>query len=384
MLKRIPRMGPRYFDIGVNFSDAMFLGYYNHSSNQKHPGDLSKVIHRATQFNVDKMLITASTIEESRLHFDLCRQYPQTLFSTVGVHPCTVAQEFYKPESDDLVDDIDDKFHQLKSLVVEGVKENIVKAFGEIGLDYDRLHYASKSQQKSMFKRQLDLIASLNHLELPLFLHMRSCCDDFIDIISPYISQGTIKPGNGVVHSFTGSELELQKLLDLGFFIGLNGCSLKLEENLQVAAKVPRDKLMIETDAPWCEIRKSHEGYKYLESYPNAFYPKVSGIAEEGDNGKNPSISKNPPIKPDDFLPFPSIKKEHYQKHMTAVQTVRDKGDDVAGILDLDSPLIKSRNEPVFIGLVAQIYCKLHHIEGDEIQLFLLQVYNNSCELFKV
>ena len=67
----------------------------------------------------------------------------------------------------------------------------------------------------------------------------------------------------------------MKKLLDLGFYIGINGCSLKSEDNLKVATLIPINKLMIETDAPWCEIRKSHAGYKYLTSYPNKFYPQI-------------------------------------------------------------------------------------------------------------
>ena len=63
---------------------------------------------------------------------------------------------------------------------------------------------------------------------------MRSACDDFIKILKPYIEKGIINPVNAVVHSFTGTEQELNQLLELGFYIGVNGCSLKTEENLQV------------------------------------------------------------------------------------------------------------------------------------------------------
>jgi len=48
---------------------------------------------------------------------------------------------------------------------------------------------------------------------------------------------------------------EMKTLVELDLFIGVNGCSLKTEENLKVIKEIPNDKIMIETDAPWCDIR---------------------------------------------------------------------------------------------------------------------------------
>lgn len=50
----------------------------------------------------------------------------------------------------------------------------------------------------------------------------------------------------------------------MGFFIGINGCSLKTEENLEVVKRIPLESLMVESDCPWCAIRPSSAAYKHL------------------------------------------------------------------------------------------------------------------------
>lgn len=411
---------PKYFDIGVNFSDQMFQGCYNGSNTPKHPADIDEVISRAHTFNVNKMLITASSIQESEDHFKLVDRYPNFFASTVGVHPCTVAQEFYtKYEgsnefTEDLIPDLETKLSKLRELTTFGFKNGHVKAFGEIGLDYDRLNYSTKNQQLTMFKKQLEVLSSIKHLKIPLFLHMRNACDDFVSIIKPFIENGDIEKGNGVVHSFTGTKEELEKILNLGFYIGINGCSLRSQENLEVASMIPKEKLMIETDAPWCEIRKSHESYKFITKYPSKFYPEIIKPTEEvevditpqaeaiqnEDNKQEPlnqkqkpkkkqqAKPKQPAIKFDDFLPYPSIKKENFEKHRTTVEilkkdkSLQQESFDLIG--ELSYPLIKSRNEPVFVGYIAEIMSKLYKIEEtQDIEDFIDLIYENSCKLFK-
>ncbi|RLV91873.1 Deoxyribonuclease Tat-D [Spathaspora sp. JA1] len=386
---------PRYYDIGVNFSDGMFQGKYNGHS--KHPCDINQVIDRAHLFNVDKMLITGSNIQESQDHFELCEKYANNFDSTAGVHPCSVAEEFYIKENEEytntLRDDVDEKLTRLKNIVVTGHKLGHVKAFGEIGLDYDRLHYSNKIQQCQMFQKQLEIHRELKHLDLPLFLHMRDACDDFIDIVKPFIDSGSISPGNGVVHSFTGTEEELTKLLQLGFYIGINGCSLKTEDNIKVAAKIPINKLLIETDAPWCEIRKSHAAYKYISSYPNKFYPEIKltfepqESKEVQDSKKTKKGAAGPVFKLGDNLPFPAIKKEHHGKHRQFIQNSLEnlpEADIDTRIGIYSHPMIVSRNEPVNVGHVAEVLCKIHGITQEkEIENFVDLIFENSCKLFK-
>lgn len=133
----------------------------------------------------------------------------------------------------------------LKALALEGKESGQVVAFGEIGLDYDRLFLASKEAQLRAFEQQLDLAIEI---QLPLFLHMRAASDDFQKLLAPRLGR---LPKRGLVHSFTGSAEEMRSLVDQGFDIGINGCSMKTEENVEVVKQIPLERIQIETDGPW-------------------------------------------------------------------------------------------------------------------------------------
>ena len=95
-----------------------------------------------------------------------------------------------------------------------------------------------------------------------MYLHSRSTGGDFARIVK----ENRHKFSTGVVHSFTGDLEELNQLLDMGLFIGVNGCSLKTEENLEMVKRIPIDRMMLETDCPYCDIRNSHASSKYVKT----------------------------------------------------------------------------------------------------------------------
>jgi hypothetical protein len=80
------------------------------------------------------------------------------------------------------------------------------------------------------------------------------------------VKENRSKFENGLVHSFTGDEEELNQLLSLDLYIGVNGCSLKTPENLEIVKKIPLDKIVLETDSPYCDIRNTHAGAQYIKT----------------------------------------------------------------------------------------------------------------------
>ena len=133
----------------------------------------------------------------------------------------------------------------LEKIAQEAKKSGHAVAFGEIGLDYDRLFLTGKAQQLKYFERQLEVAV---RLQLPLFLHSRAASEDFERLLDRQLPH---LPKLGLVHSFTGTMAEMKRLVDMGFDIGVNGCSLKTEDNLAVVKEIPLERLQIETDGPW-------------------------------------------------------------------------------------------------------------------------------------
>jgi len=256
----------RYVDIGANLLDPMFTG--NYRGKERHPSDFDEVLHRAWDSSLDKIVITAGTLEECKAALELARKISTTpttdvssssistkrIFSTVGVHP-TRCNEFGETE-----EDLERHLEELRIVCRDGMKDGTVVALGELGLDYARTVFCDKEMQKRGFLAQLRLA---DETGLPLFLHNRDTGDDLYNMLKEH--QGTFT--RGVVHSFDGSaELAGKLINDLGLYIGLNGCSLKKQENLDVVKTIPLHRILLETDCPWCDIRATHAGFDFVKT----------------------------------------------------------------------------------------------------------------------
>jgi len=252
----------RFVDIGANLLEDRFTaGIYR--GTPRHEPDFDLIIDRATQQGVCRIVLTAGTVAESREAVAKARewnqQYPAIKFTcTVGVHPTRCRQEFVDSEHS-----ADDLLQELLDIATDGMTDGTVAAVGEIGLDYDRLEFCPADIQKEYLVKQLQVLAKTTGL--PLFLHNRSVGTDLLEILS---ANRDCWNAGGVVHSFDDTlELAMQFIDDLYLYIGLNGCSLRTDESLAVVKELPLDKILLETDCPYCEVRKTHPGYQYIQTH---------------------------------------------------------------------------------------------------------------------
>ena len=253
----------RYADVGINLTDSIYRGIYH--DKKVHDDDIEHVVQRAVDVGCIKMMVTGSDLQESKKAVRLAEEYPGICYATVGVHPCSAKTfESYPNGPDHLL-------RELQRMAIDAKERRLATAFGEIGLDYDRLFLTGKETQLKYFEAQLDLAVNV---QLPLFLHSRAASADFERLLKAKLPS---LPKRGLVHSFTGTMEEMQSLVSLGLDIGVNGCSMKTEENLEVVKAIPLDRLQIETDGPWCEMRPSHASAKYKEGAS----PLPKGVKKE-------------------------------------------------------------------------------------------------------
>ncbi|KAL9657087.1 hypothetical protein ABK040_002713 [Willaertia magna] len=250
----------QFIDIGVNLTDDMYKGIYNNKN--YHPSDIENILERSKNGNLKKLILTSTCYSDIYENINLIRKFqekfPNFLYTTIGIHP-TRCNEFNE-ENENL----------LKNEFLKIINENrdIIVAIGEIGLDYDRLHFCNKEQQLKYFEFQLEL-SKIS--KLPLFLHNRNSTEDLFNILNKHFNELP----KMVIHSFDGSSNDLKLLLSLDnnnllnkemkVYIGINGCSLKTIENLNVIKNdLDINRICIETDSPWCEIKSTHASYSYL------------------------------------------------------------------------------------------------------------------------
>lgn len=237
-------------DVGVNLTNKRF------------DKDRAELIARAQNIGVKQLLITGTSVDESRKALALCLRYeqefPNTLYATAGVHP---------HDADGVSDDY---LAQLTLLA----KAPQIKAIGECGLDFNR-NFSAPAQQLKVFKAQIQLAAQLG---MPLFLHQRDAFLPWFAELKPFIDQVPAM----VAHCFTGTKHELEQCIQAGMYIGITGwlCDERRGSALQeIISLIPLNRLLLETDAPYLTPRTIKPKPKSSRNEPSYLPYIVNKIA---------------------------------------------------------------------------------------------------------
>lgn len=162
--------------------------------------------------------------------------------------------------------------------------------------------------------------------------------------------------------------------MSLGLHVGLNGCSFKTAENCDVVRAVRLDRLMIETDGPWCDVRPTHEGWKYLVEMERrereAAQPPPEPEPPAGENtGLENGSAETPPAG---FRPEKKKKKQQQQqqsskKPQKKESEVPERFKTVKKEKWVEGAMVKGRNEPCTIERVAKIIAAIKGVEVEEV-----------------
>lgn len=129
-------------------------------------------------------MVTGSDLDESKHSIEIAKAHPGLCYATVGVHPCSAKKFDAHPGGPSAL------LSALKHLALEGKEAGHAVAFGEIGLDYDRLFLTPKPQQLKYFEAQLEIAVEV---QLPLFLHSRAASEVSSPICHVYDALANVK-----------------------------------------------------------------------------------------------------------------------------------------------------------------------------------------------
>lgn len=187
-------------------------------------GDVGNILARARDAGVGTLICATAAPDDVAPTLAVTQQF-DNVFCTIGIHP-----EYANADPAQYLTDV-----VLQNPRVVGV--------GEIGLDY---HYGTDTRggQIELFQRQLDIARGA---ALPVAIHTRDADDDTADIL-------THADVRGVMHCFTSSWALAKKMLDRGFFFSASGIlTFKNADSVrETFAKIPMDRIVIETDSPYC------------------------------------------------------------------------------------------------------------------------------------
>lgn len=196
-------------------------------------GELPQLMQEMEDANIRYFIEPGVSLQSCEEVLELVTQYPGKISPAMGIHPTRSIYE---------------KWSDRKKLDAFAKMPGVVAA-GECGLDY---HY--KREEQHRLKQHLWFIYQLNlawKMKLPVILHVRDAHEDALRILRMHPAR---KLG-GVIHCFYGSREIAEQYLKLGYYIGIGGSALQLEERAKdlwgAIPHIPLDRILVETDAPF-------------------------------------------------------------------------------------------------------------------------------------
>ncbi len=206
----------------------MYIDSHTHLYSKEFDADREEVIKRARNNGVEKFLLPNIDTTSVNKMLKMTESFPGICYPMIGLHPGSVKENF------------EDELKVLENIMAE----KKFCAIGEVGID---LYWEQKfrKEQEEVFKTQIRWARDVN---LPLVIHSRESFREIFEILDDEMDENL----NGVFHSFTGGNEELAKIMDYGFYFGINGIVTFKNSNLkEVIRHIPLDKLLLETDSPY-------------------------------------------------------------------------------------------------------------------------------------
>ncbi len=224
------------------------------SLTQDAENSLATIVEQAELKGVEKIISIATTLEEVDLISAIAHTFAQVYYS-VGVHPSEMdGVQPIKPQT-----------------IIDYIVDNKCVAIGETGLDY---YYNEPSTYALQQQKFIAHIEAAKVLDKPVIVHTRSAKEDTLAILKSH----HIDKCGGVLHCFTEDWEMAKKALDMGMYISVSGIvTFKNAQAVQqVAQKIPLDRLLVETDAPYL----TPAPYRGKPNYPEYVYYVAEFLAK--------------------------------------------------------------------------------------------------------
>ena len=212
----------RIIDTHTHYTHRYFEG-----DEKKNKKFRNEILRHLSEHDIYAVIEAAIGYESNQKMMKLCEEH-SNVYAAVGVHPNCVGEL------------TEEKYEAIKGILCT----EKVLAIGETGLDYAGKKDSKNFEiQQKWFRRFIELALET---KMPLVIHCREAEDDLVEILTEYKER--FGEYAGIVHCFSGEEEHAEKLIEMGFFLGIGG---KFSDNLKTVKEIPLDAIVLETDCPY-------------------------------------------------------------------------------------------------------------------------------------